>query len=94
MRVCLQVVGLYCALSHDEGNTWPQRRLVSDDRRGTVLEALDANQFLMGFSTGEPDGYCTARQGPDGIVHLISSRQHYRFNTAWLQQAAPCEPVK
>ncbi len=25
-------------------------------------------------------------QGPDGIIHLLSSRVHYRFNLAWIKQ--------
>ena len=33
--------------------------------------------------------YLVARQAPDGVVQLISSRQHYAFNLAWLKTPAP-----
>ena len=25
-------------------------------------------------------------QSPDGIIHLLSSKNHYRFNLKWLEQ--------
>jgi sulfatase modifying factor 1 len=84
------VTGLFCAASADEGDSWPYFRLVTDDGLGTVLEQLDAVLFLMSATTAEGDGYTVARQGPDGTVHLITSRNHYRFNLAWLMQPPPC----
>jgi formylglycine-generating enzyme len=88
------ITGLYCAASSDEGRSFPHRRLVSDDGAGTVLEALDEQLFIMGFSAGEPDGYSVLRQDPEsGLFHLISSRMHYRFTAAWLLTPAPCEPA-
>ena len=42
---------------------------------------------------GDPHGeYLAATQPPDGVIHLISSRQHYSFNLAWLEADAPSEP--
>lgn len=85
------VTGLYCALSSNEGDSWSARRLVSDDGAGTLLESLDGQIFVMGFATAEPKGYLSARQSlKTNLIHLISSRQHYRFNLAWLQAPAPC----
>lgn len=84
------VTGLYCAGSEDEGDSWPWRRVVSNDGPGWTLEQLDGELFSMNATTGEGDGYSVARQGLDGTIHLITSRNHYRFNLAWLQTPAPC----
>ena len=32
-------------------------------------------------------GYLAATQTPDHLIHLITSRQYYRFNLAWLKSA-------
>jgi hypothetical protein len=40
----------------------------------------------MTANNAEPKGYMTAVQTPDGIIHLISSGIHYRFNFAWLNE--------
>ena len=40
----------------------------------------------MDDTHAETAGYLAATQTPDGIIHLISSRLHYRFNLAWLRQ--------
>ncbi|MBM3493037.1 MAG: hypothetical protein FJX72_01750 [Armatimonadetes bacterium] len=36
--------------------------------------------------SGHWGGYLAATQTPDGVIHLISSRLHYRFNLGWLKQ--------
>ena len=46
-------------------------------------------RFTMGLSSAEPGGYLAVHQGQNGIIHLISSRQHYRFNLAWLKELPP-----
>jgi hypothetical protein len=84
--------GLFCALSTDEAASYSHRRVVSDDQLGTVMVTLDNVQFVMGLRSGEPRGYTVLRQGPDGTIHLISSRQHYRFNYAWLAASPECPP--
>jgi formylglycine-generating enzyme len=38
----------------------------------------------MSYKSGEPDGYCAAAVSKDGTIHLITSRNHYAFNLAWL----------
>lgn len=85
------MTGLFCAVSDDDGNTWPWRRLVSDDGPGSVLEQLDGVLFVMSATTGEGNGYTVLRQGlSDGMLHLITSRNHYRFNAAWLRSRPTC----
>ena len=87
------ISGMFAALSLDEGETWPYRRLVSDDGPGRLVETTDGRPFIMGFSTAEPKGYLAACQTPDGVIHLISSRQHYEFNLKWLMTPPPAEPT-
>jgi len=87
-----KVYGLFAAVSYDEGKTWPYRRLVSDDGPGRRVERMDGRKFTMSATTAEPRGYMSACQTPDGIVHLISSRQHYSFNLKWLTTLPPAAP--
>ena len=75
--------GLFGALSFDEGETWPVRRVISDGPERQV-ETTDGVLFAMSASSAEPHGYLSICQGPDGVIHLISSRQHYAFNLKWL----------
>ena len=37
----------------------------------------------------EPQGYLAAVQGRDGNIQLITSKNHYVFNLAWLKQFPP-----
>jgi hypothetical protein len=77
--------GLFAALSFDEGETWPTRKLVAPspgqyDGRGHT-KTFEATPTMA-----EPKGYLAATQTPDGVIHLISSGLHYRFNLAWIKQ--------
>jgi len=83
------VRGLFAAVSTDDGRSWPCKRLVSDDGPGRAVECTNGGLFLMGQKTAEYQGYLAATQGLDGLIHLISSRQHYSFNLKWLMTAAP-----
>jgi len=83
------VSGIYAALSFDEGETWPTRRLISDDGPGREVETTDAGTFTMSASSAEPWGYMAICQSKNGVVHLITSKNHYSFNLAWLKQAPP-----
>ena len=78
--------GMFAALSFDEGQTWPIRRLVTAGGPAREIEWLDSHQFTLSDSSAEPRGYLAACQTPNGVVHLITSRQHYAFNLAWLSQ--------
>jgi hypothetical protein len=46
----------------------------------------NTHEFVMDDTHAESAGYLAATQTPDGVVHLISSRLHYRFNLAWLEE--------
>lgn len=86
------VSGIYAALSFDEGETWPARRLISDDGPGREVETTDDRTFTMSASSAEPWGYMAICQSRNGVVHLITSKNHYSFNLAWLKQAPPALP--
>ena len=86
------VSGIYAALSFDEGETWPTRRLISDDGPGREVETTDRRTFTMSASSAEPWGYFAICQGANGVIHLISSKNHYAFNLAWLRTPPPALP--
>ena len=76
--------GMYAALSFDDGKTWPVKRLVTDGKTHFMDGGAWTGFFDMDATHAEPRGYLAATQSPDGIIHLLSSRNHYRFNLAWL----------
>ena len=77
-------VGMYAALSFDEGRTWPMRKLLTQGKGDSV--GCPWTYFFTPTPTrAEHAGYLAATQTPDGIIHLISSCLHYRFNLKWLQ---------
>ncbi|HCZ02599.1 MAG TPA: hypothetical protein DHV39_04180, partial [Verrucomicrobiales bacterium] len=41
-------------------------------------------EFTATPTRAEHAGYLAATQTPDNVIHLISSRLHYRFNLPWL----------
>ena len=84
-----KVRGLFTAVSTDDGKTWPYKRLVTDDGPGRSVECTNGGLFTMSQSNAEYRGYLSVCQGLDGLVHLISSREHYSFNLKWLMTPPP-----
>ena len=79
--------GLFAALSYDEGETWPVRRLVTDDGPARKLNGgAWTREFTLSSTSAEPKGYLTSYQGSDGTIHLISSMLHYRFTASWIER--------
>lgn len=78
--------GMFAALSFDEGKTWPVRKLVTPGGKRKVYAGYWNKSVPLNAVLAEPRGYLAATQSPDGVIHLISSGQHYRFNLAWLKQ--------
>jgi sulfatase modifying factor 1 len=85
------VRGLYGAISFDEGQTWPVRRLITDDKPAREAQTTDGDDFTLSPTSAEPKGYMAGTQAPDGTIHLISSWNHYAFNLAWLRTPMPAE---
>lgn len=77
--------GLYAAISYDEGKTWSIRKLLSDGKQRYLNGGGWTGFFETDMTHSEPRGYLAATQSPDGIIHILSSRLHYRFNLAWLE---------
>ena len=87
------IQGFFCAVSYDEGITWRHIRVLSDDgparRVPTTNGWKEGRDFEMSPSAGEPQGYFAITQARNGIIHLISSWNHYAFNLKWLDTPPP-----
>ena len=86
MLVSFGEQGMFAALSYDEGETWPVSKLLTDGSGRTYDGGAWTGSFTMDPGHAEPKGYLACTQTPDGVIHLLSSRLHYRFNLAWLEQ--------
>ena len=64
-------VGMFAAISFDEGKTWKHRKLVP-------------NWWKKPWRSRH-HGYLSCVQTPDQMIHLISSSHYYQFNLAWLK---------
>ncbi|MEP7361627.1 MAG: SUMF1/EgtB/PvdO family nonheme iron enzyme [Acidobacteriota bacterium] len=90
-----RVTGIFGAVSFDEGRTWPVMRVITDDLPDHIVRTMDAAPFrfgprevqhiVMSPNSSEVRGYMSVCQTADGVIQLISSRQHYAFNLAWLK---------
>ena len=85
----LHGAGLFAALSFDDGKTWPHRRLVTPGEKERTVNGIERGQFTLSATSAEPQGYLAATQTRDGRIQLISSKNHYVFNLAWLQTLPP-----
>ena len=84
--------GLFAALSTDEGQSWETKRLITDDGPPRTLDGGgNTGRFTMSPTSAEPRGYLSICQAANRVIHLISSKQHYAFNLAWLNTPAPTE---
>lgn len=78
--------GMTIHLSYDEGKTWPVRKLLTDGSGIETAGGAWTGDFKMDATHAEPKGYFACTQTPDGVIHLISSRLHYRFNLSWIKE--------
>lgn len=84
-------IGMYAALSYDEGKTWPVRRLITPGEGRRVLDApcnlrWGEQYSVLDETHAERRGYLTGAQAPDGMIHLLSSGTHYAFNMKWITE--------
>jgi formylglycine-generating enzyme required for sulfatase activity len=87
----LHGAGLFAALSFDEGRTWPCKRLLTPGGPERTVNGIDRGMFPLSATRAEPSGYLAATQTRDGRIQLVSSKNHYVFNVAWLK-ALPAAP--
>lgn len=78
--------GMYASLSYDEGNEWTEPKLLTDGSERCLDGGAWTGTFVMDSTHAEPKGYLAATQSPDGFIHLISSKNYYKFNLKWLEQ--------
>ncbi len=77
--------GMFAAVSFDEGKTWPVRRLITPGGKEQSINMIDRVICVLSDTMAEPCGYLSATQTRDGKVQLITSKNHYVFNLAWLK---------
>ena len=77
--------GLFVALSYDEGESWPVKKLLTDGKKRVLDGGAWTGTFTLDATHAEPKGYLACTQSPDGTIHLLSSRVHYRFNLPWIE---------
>jgi len=80
------IYGTYAALSWDEGQTWPLKRVMSDIKTGSQVCRIGPwnEAITLDATHGQTKAYWAVTQTPDGVIHLSDSRLHYAFNLAWL----------
>ena len=76
--------GMYAALSFDEGKSWPVKKLLTDGKERFLDGGAWTGYFEMNATNAEPRGYLDMIQTPDNLINLVSSKNHYQFNLAWL----------
>ncbi|MDR3401191.1 MAG: SUMF1/EgtB/PvdO family nonheme iron enzyme [Chthoniobacter sp.] len=81
--------GLFAAVSFDEGKTWPVQRLITPGGPERTVSGVDKNEFTLSDTMAEPSGYLSVCQTRDDLIQLISSKNHYVFNLAWLKDLPP-----
>jgi len=65
------------------------RRLITPGGPERTVNGIDRLPFQLGDTLAEPCGHLAATQSRDDIIQLVTSKNHYAFNLAWLQQTAP-----
>lgn len=86
--------GLFAAISYDEGKTWPVQRLITPGGPERTVSGVDRNEFTLSETMAEPSGYLSVCQTRDDLIQLISSKNHYVFNLAWLKELPPAPAKK
>lgn len=78
--------GMFAAVSFDEGKTWPVRKLITPGGKDHSINMIDRGMCVLSDTMAEPCGYLAATQTRDGNVQLVTSKNHYVFNLAWLKE--------
>ena len=85
--------GVFAAISYNDGKSWPHIRLISDDKPDRQGETRNGKKCTIGFTSSEPQGYMSACEGTNGIIHVVSSWNEYALNLKWLETLPPAKPV-
>lgn len=84
--------GLFAAVSFDDGKAWPNRRVITPGGKKRTLPTIDRGMATFSDTMSEPTGYLAITQTMDGRIQLLSSKNHYVFNLAWLKALPPAPP--
>jgi formylglycine-generating enzyme required for sulfatase activity len=84
-----RLAGLFAAVSYDNGKTWPKIRSINDGQPAHPAFSTDHRPFTMSPVSGEHKGYMTIHQARNGVIHLLSSLNHYAFNLKWVETPPP-----
>jgi antitoxin component YwqK of YwqJK toxin-antitoxin module len=75
--------GSFVALSDDDGENWHVKKLIGAQQHENPKSHKGAHTI----------GYSTARQAPNGMIHLITTMNrpclHFEINEAWILQDEP-----
>src|SRR6185436_16146046 len=85
--------GLFAAGSLDYVETWPVRRLITPGGPARTLPTVDHREFTLSDTESEAAAYLSICQTRDDLIQLISSKNHYVFNLAWLKEL-PFAPAR
>ncbi len=80
-----ELAKLCICISYDDGLTWPVRRILSDDAGDHGVTGMSNGRIYMGPGNSEPTGYVSLVQARDGVIHVLSSINHYAFNLKWVE---------
>ena len=80
-----ELAKLCICLSYDEGKTWPVRRILTDGKGDHGVTGMSNGRIYMGPGNAEPTGYVTLTQARNGLIHVVSSMNHYEFNLKWIE---------
>ena len=86
-----ELAKLCICISYDDGKTWPTRRILTDERGDHGLTGMSYGRVYMGYGAGEPTAYVTVTQARNGVIHVVSSMNHYAFNLKWAE-SGPAHP--
>ena len=86
--------GLFAAPSFDDGKTWPVSQVITPGGAEQKFPSIDRGEFTGSDTMAESGGYLAACQSRDGNIQLISSKNHYAFNLAWVKQLPPAPATK
>jgi hypothetical protein len=79
--------GCFVALSSDEGKTW-QMKTLPETLPHEANSFLNREDWANSYGDFGTLGYVSAAQGPDGLIHVVTSMNHpsqeFELNEAWI----------
>jgi len=83
-----ELAKLCICISYDDGKTWPVRRILSNETQDRGVTGMSNGRVYLGPGNSEPTGYVTITQARNGLIHVVSSMNHYEFNLKWVESGS------